>query len=156
MIQRSFLWQGIKEGRKMSLVSWQKVCNPKKAGGLGLRDPTILNKVLSAKIWWRWLKDPKIFGHDCGGKNTPPQPRKKSSSGGMVKAQGRSSGMLARNNRGLIMDHSFWELQNGSSTNFWSDSWQQLPALNTDPTLRTSFPLQLSQDLQSHRLLEAF
>ena len=49
-IQRIFLWQGIKEGRKISLVSWQKICNPKKVGGLGLRDPAILNKVLSAKI----------------------------------------------------------------------------------------------------------
>jgi hypothetical protein len=59
MIQRRFLWQGNKEGHKISLVSWQKVCNPKKAGGLGLRDPAILNKVLSAKIWWRWLKRPQ-------------------------------------------------------------------------------------------------
>jgi hypothetical protein len=55
-IQRRFLWQGTKEERKITLVSWQKVCKPKKEGGLGLRDPAILNKVLSEKIWWRWLK----------------------------------------------------------------------------------------------------
>ena len=36
MLQRSFLWQGNKEGRKMSLVSWNKVCSPKKDGGLWL------------------------------------------------------------------------------------------------------------------------
>jgi hypothetical protein len=37
---------------------------------------------------------------------------------------------MARNNRGLITYHSFWELQSGTTTLFWSDSWQQLPALN--------------------------
>jgi hypothetical protein len=34
----------------MSLVSWKKVWTPKKNAGLGLQDPTILNKVQSAKI----------------------------------------------------------------------------------------------------------
>jgi hypothetical protein len=49
MIQRRFMWQGNKEGRKTSLVSWQRVCNPKKAGGLGLWDPSILKKFLRLK-----------------------------------------------------------------------------------------------------------
>jgi hypothetical protein len=40
----------------MTLVSGKKVCRLKQAGGLGLSDPSLLNKVLSAKIWWRWLK----------------------------------------------------------------------------------------------------
>jgi len=58
-IQRSFLWKGTKEGCKMALVSWKKVCILKNVGVLGLRDPSILNKVLSEKIWWRWLKGPQ-------------------------------------------------------------------------------------------------
>jgi hypothetical protein len=45
----------------MSLVSWKKKFKPKKAGGVGLRDPSILNKVLSEKIWWRWLKRPQYL-----------------------------------------------------------------------------------------------
>jgi hypothetical protein len=58
-IQRNFIWQGLNTGKKMALVSWDKLCRPKEQGGLGLRDPVIMNKVLSAKIWWRWLKIPK-------------------------------------------------------------------------------------------------
>jgi hypothetical protein len=50
------------------------------------------------------------------------------------------------------MDHSFWELQNGTSTNFWSDSWQQLPALNTDPNLRDLIPLTTFTGL--HRVID--
>jgi hypothetical protein len=58
-IQRSFLWKGTKEGCKMALVSWKKMCRPKHARGLRLKDPSILNKFLSEKIWWIWLKRPQ-------------------------------------------------------------------------------------------------
>jgi hypothetical protein len=124
----------------MTLVSWQKVCNPKKVGGLGLRDPAILNKVLSAKIWWRWLKRPQdLWACLWRKKYTPTIPERE-----LIRWNGQSPGSLiwnvARNNRGLITDHSFWELQSGSSTLFWSDSWQQLPALNTDPNLSAFIP----------------
>jgi len=50
MIQRIFLWKGIKEGCKISLVGWKKFCTPKKAGGLDLHDLTILKKILTGKI----------------------------------------------------------------------------------------------------------
>jgi hypothetical protein len=58
-LQRNFLWQGFNTGKKIALVSWDKLCRPKAQGGLGLRDPLIMNKVLTAKIWWRWLKQPQ-------------------------------------------------------------------------------------------------
>jgi hypothetical protein len=50
-LQRKFLWQGINTEKKIALVSWAKICRPKVQGGLGLRDPSIMNKILSAKIW---------------------------------------------------------------------------------------------------------
>jgi hypothetical protein len=43
----------------MALVSWDKLYQPKKQVGRGLKDPYIMNKVLSAKIWWHWLKNSK-------------------------------------------------------------------------------------------------
>jgi hypothetical protein len=58
-LQRNFLWQGLKTGKKLALISWDKLCRPKAQGGLGLRDPSTMNKILSAKIWWRWLKRPQ-------------------------------------------------------------------------------------------------
>jgi hypothetical protein len=58
-LQRNFIWQGLNTGKKIVLISWDKLCQPKAQGGLGLRDPFIMNKVLRAKIWWRWLKNPK-------------------------------------------------------------------------------------------------
>ena len=37
-----------------------KYFKPKSAGGLGLRDPLVLNYVMGAKMWWRWIQG----GHD--------------------------------------------------------------------------------------------
>jgi hypothetical protein len=54
----------------------------------------------------------------------------------------------ARHNKGMITDHTFWELQGGTSTLFWSDSWQQLPALDKVPTLSTFIPLTTGTGLQ--------
>jgi hypothetical protein len=74
----------------------------------------------------------------------------------LIRWNGQSPGSLiwnaARNNRGLITDHSFWELQSGSSTYFWSDSWQQLPPLNTDPTLSNLIPLTTAVGL--HKVID--
>eukprot|EP00253_Pinus_taeda_P011019 PITA_11019 len=57
-LQRNFLWGNSGPNRKWALVKWEKPCPPKKAGGIGLRDPEHSNMVLGAKIWWRWLSNP--------------------------------------------------------------------------------------------------
>ena len=54
-IQRNFLWGSSELKQKWALVDWEMVCKPNRVGGLGLRDPKIANKVMSAKIWWRWV-----------------------------------------------------------------------------------------------------
>jgi hypothetical protein len=51
---RKFLWQGGKNNNKrMHLVNWNTVRAPKIHGGLGIRDPTLSNIALGAKILWR-------------------------------------------------------------------------------------------------------
>ena len=45
-----FIWGGPKQQRKWALVSWKSLTKRKEEGGLGLRDPEILNKVLGAKL----------------------------------------------------------------------------------------------------------
>lgn len=52
--------EGNQEGRKWALVKWEEVCKIKLNGGIGcLRDPKNLNKVLSSKIKWIWIKIPQ-------------------------------------------------------------------------------------------------
>ena len=38
------------------MVSWKSLMKIKEEGGLGLRDPKVLNKVLGEKLWWRWMR----------------------------------------------------------------------------------------------------
>ena len=42
------------------LLSWEKLTKLKTVGGQGLRYPYVLNQVMGAKLWWRWLQG----GHD--------------------------------------------------------------------------------------------
>eukprot|EP00253_Pinus_taeda_P006439 PITA_06439 len=58
-IQRDFLWGKEETRKKWALVSWEEICKPKSHGGLGLNDLEILSKVLGAKLWWRWVKEPE-------------------------------------------------------------------------------------------------
>ncbi|KAJ4764262.1 RNA-directed DNA polymerase (reverse transcriptase)-related family protein [Rhynchospora pubera] len=49
---RAFFWNS-GDKNKMRLVSWEKITVPKFAGGLGLRDVTMLNKAMAVKMLWR-------------------------------------------------------------------------------------------------------
>eukprot|EP00253_Pinus_taeda_P022159 PITA_22159 len=58
-IQRDFMWGKEETIKKWALASWEKICKPKSQGGLGLDDQEILCKALGAKLWVRWVKEPK-------------------------------------------------------------------------------------------------
>nr|KYP71142.1 Putative ribonuclease H protein At1g65750 family [Cajanus cajan] len=51
-IQRNFLWGGKLDEKRMAWVSWEKICRPKKEGGLGIKKLDAFNEALLAK--WRW------------------------------------------------------------------------------------------------------
>lgn len=58
---RSFLW-GEQEGRRrVYLVSWANVTNPKKEGGLGIRSMRQENSDFLAKLGWRVLTEPRTL-----------------------------------------------------------------------------------------------
>jgi hypothetical protein len=59
-LQWNFLWHGHQTNKKWSLVNWDKLCMPKRQGGLGLWDSGKLNQVIGAKISWRSLKTPTM------------------------------------------------------------------------------------------------
>jgi hypothetical protein len=135
-LQRNFLWQGLAKEKKIALVSWDKLCRPKEQGGLGLRDPAIMNKILSAKIWWRWLKNPKELWAKLWRKKYAPSTAEKN----LIRWDGDNQGSLiwtaAKQNRQLVTQHAFWELGNGETTLFWQDSWHQWPALGAEDWAR--------------------
>lgn len=49
---RKFFWNGSNDQQRIPLVAWDKICNPKDAGGVGLRKWPIMNLALGAKLVW--------------------------------------------------------------------------------------------------------
>jgi hypothetical protein len=51
---RSFLWQGGKSNhKKFHLVNWNQVTSSKSHGGLGIREPELMNIAMGARLLWR-------------------------------------------------------------------------------------------------------
>jgi hypothetical protein len=88
-----------------------------------------MNKVLSAKIWWRWLKRPQDLWAKLWRRKYTPNTAERN----LIRWNGDTPGsliwMAAKQNRILVVNHAFWEIRNGQTTFFWNDSWQQLPIL---------------------------
>eukprot|EP00253_Pinus_taeda_P030826 PITA_30826 len=125
-----FIWGGPTQQRKWALVSWTNLIKRKDDGGLGLRDLEILNKVLGAKLWWRWLQGgidvwKKIWDYKY---NMPEQIEEKLKI--QNPPQGSSIWNLASQNRELIKQYAFWEIRGGEKAAFWEDGWQQKRKLN--------------------------
>ncbi|XP_075091626.1 uncharacterized protein LOC142171820 [Nicotiana tabacum] len=49
---REFLWESSEEEKKLSLVSWEKICKPKKQGGLKVKGCKNWNKASICKMIW--------------------------------------------------------------------------------------------------------
>eukprot|EP00253_Pinus_taeda_P024446 PITA_24446 len=122
-IQRTFLWRGNVEKNKWALVAWNKLCKSKSLGGLNLIDPQTSNNICGAKLWWRWLKEPHLpWAKHWKEKYTP-----NCSETDLIRLQEVREGSpiwnLAKWNRNIIQDHSFWEIRNGNTVLFWEDAW---------------------------------
>lgn len=48
-LQSSFWW-GKKTNKFCWLIAWDKICQPKPFGGLGIRNPSIMNQALHSKV----------------------------------------------------------------------------------------------------------
>eukprot|EP00253_Pinus_taeda_P008458 PITA_08458 len=128
-LQRNFLWGSTGLNRKWALVKWEKACLPKKAGGIGLRDPEHSNRIMGAKIWWRWLSYPgTLWARFWTAKYANNLPLEE-----CIRMTETNKGSTIWNStilhRDLIQKHSFWEVKDGGTARFWTDSWQQLPSL---------------------------
>jgi hypothetical protein len=91
-----------------------------------------MNKVLSAKIWWRWLKIPKDLWAQLWRKKYAPNVAEKN----LIRWNEDNPGSLiwttAMQNRQLVTEHAFWEIRNGKIALFWQDSWQQWSVLDKE------------------------
>eukprot|EP00253_Pinus_taeda_P022660 PITA_22660 len=110
-MKRDFHWGKGEDKKKWTLVAWDKIYKPKNHGGLGLDDPKILCKVLGAKLWWRWIKEPEaqwaITWKEKYASTWTDNER--------IRMDGNIRGShiwkKSSDKRRLIQDHSFWEIR---------------------------------------------
>lgn len=116
---RSFWWSG-GNGRKMAWLSWHKLCEPKKKGGLGFRDIHCFNLALLAKQGWRLLTNPSSLLFRVYQARYFP-------TGNFLSA--RLGFRPSATWRSILRARSFLEkglryrVGNGASTSIWSDPW---------------------------------
>jgi hypothetical protein len=63
-IQRNFLWGGGSVEKKMCWVSWDRICQPKTRGGLGIKNLEFFNSSLLCKWKWRCFNDKEAPWHE--------------------------------------------------------------------------------------------
>jgi hypothetical protein len=115
-----FWWAQQKDEKKVHWISWRKMAQSKKEGGLGFRDLHLFNHSMLARQVWRILTDPdSLCARVLRAKYFP-----------------NFSVLEAKNVRnmsytwhsilkgvGVIKKGLIWRVRNGEEINIWSDPW---------------------------------
>lgn len=142
-LARNFLWGSSSDRRKLHLVAWDKVCQQKSEGGLGIRRSKEMNKALIAKVGWRvmhnthslWAQVVRKKYHVGDLKDTRWMIAK-----GTWSSTWRSVGLGLRD---VVVRGQRWVLGDGRQIKFWADSWL------TDEPLLLSITSALPQGLEN-------
>ncbi|XP_012853795.1 PREDICTED: uncharacterized protein LOC105973319 [Erythranthe guttata] len=137
-------WWGDGVNKKMSWMSWNRLCEPKSLGGMGFRDLKSFNIALLAKQGWRILTNPdSLLSRLLKARYFPRTGFLRASNGV------RPSTTL----RNIVYAKPFLEIGlrkrigNGKNTAIWGDSWLQTDGafkVITKRPLHSSFPDQVA------------
>lgn len=116
---RAFWWGHTKK-RSLCIKSWNKICTPKQAGGLGFRKMKDNNKALISKLAWQMAaNEDKLWVRQFQRKYCSRQDfmhvEKNTSDSPMWK------GIL--DSRELVEKGACYIVGNGKSINIWTDPW---------------------------------
>ncbi|CAN1163535.1 Putative ribonuclease H protein At1g65750 [Linum perenne] len=118
---RDFIWGSFNGERKMHLISWEKLCQPKSCGGLGIRSAKEMNLSFLMKLTWGLLQNPEALWV----KVLKTKYLKQSPNGLIPKKSGRRSSCWKGINESwqIFTGGLSWSIRNGRRTNFWRERW---------------------------------
>lgn len=133
---RNFLWNKDLGSKAPNLIGWEKVCQPKKLGGLGLRKAKVNNQALQLKLLWKIIRMPdnlwvKLVKQKYSKQESQFSYQPKSN----VSWQWRKlMSLRAPFRKGLR-----WMVGDGKSVSFWYDNWVYDSPINQRCTPRPAF-----------------
>ena len=72
---RAFWWGHEHGERKLHKLKWDKICQPRCRGGLGIKKFNIMNQALFANQFWRITRNPNsLLAQTCKAKFHPDAP----------------------------------------------------------------------------------
>jgi hypothetical protein len=117
----SRFWWGAADGqRKVHWMSWDRMCESKRSGGMGFRNYEIFNQALLAKQAWRMVTNP---GSLC---SRVLQARYFKNGDFMEAKCPKRASFTWRNilhGRELLKAGLIWRIGNGQHVRIWSDNW---------------------------------
>ncbi|XP_059073459.1 uncharacterized protein LOC131874211 [Cryptomeria japonica] len=128
---RKFLWNGSQDQDKVPLMARDRVCKPKGGGGAGLRDWKIINEAMGAKlVWQKYRKSKQRWVRILQAKYLDSREKERIL---IVRDPPRGSALwnFLVSCRCLITNHISWRIGDGHKANFWQDSWDGHPSLES-------------------------
>ncbi|KAK9195305.1 hypothetical protein WN943_003425 [Citrus x changshan-huyou] len=120
-ISHRFIWSGNSERSNMSMASWDRICQPKMVGGLGLKNFHHINEALLMKIVWNIIVSPtslwsKVLCSKYGVENDNLSTEPPTKYGSCV---WRAVGTVWQK----VLQGIRWQVGDRSKVRFWKDCW---------------------------------
>ncbi|KAL6218309.1 hypothetical protein ACLB2K_011523 [Fragaria x ananassa] len=121
-LNRDFIWGDNNEKKRVHLVNWETVCQPKCLGGLGVKKTEDMNQAMLAKASWRIFKQDsglwasiysEKYLNDCSIIDQNYIAPADCSSTWRSMAYGTK----------LMRSNLSWRIGDGKMVKFWSDTW---------------------------------
>ncbi|XP_057818351.2 uncharacterized protein LOC131031288 [Cryptomeria japonica] len=120
---KKFIWEGLKEEKKIPLINWETACMLKEEGGAGIRKMNFQNLALGAKLAWKMYNFPhkgwcKLMATRYLDSNELERIFTLANLIG-----GSPIWKFIWESRKILTDHLTWRNGNGRKAKFWRDSW---------------------------------
>lgn len=116
---KKFIWSGASNQQKISMVTWDKVCQPKSCGGLGFKNLEMLNRALLMKVSWGIVSSPtSLWAQVLSSKygldpSNVPRVLPTTNGSDLWKSIGKVWNDILMSTR--------WNIRNGRKVRFWWD-----------------------------------
>ena len=80
---------------------------------------------MGAKLWWRWTHGGQDLWMKIWEKKYKVAEKLEDKMRSQTEEKTSAIWNLAKNNKDLIRDYSFWEVREGDTAKFWEESWQE-------------------------------